>query len=186
MKRIFVTTLFYLLVAINVRSQDTIRIYFDEVWNVTSDSSKATYYRKNFLNNNKVWEVRDYYISGKIQMTGSFKSKKPEEKHGHFVYYYENGNKSSEGAYLNNVHEGIWSYWENDGKLRSSGYYRQDKRNGKWTYWNFDGRIMMEGNYKNDFQDGEWYRYFPNEKLVLRFKDGILLDKSYGGMERRE
>lgn len=186
MKRIAIISLFYLMIVTNANAQDTIRVFYDKDWNVTSDTGEILYYRKAFLNTSKAWEANDYYISGKLQMKGTYQSKKLEVKHGHFIFYYENGQKRSEGSYLNNALVGIWTYWENNGKLQSSGNYRNNLRNGKWTYWNFDGRIIMEGNFKNDLQDGEWNRYFPASKLVIHLKDGNILDKSYGGMERVE
>ncbi len=208
MKKIYVCFLFFLMLSIKLFSQETITVYYNEEWEEVSNKDDASYYRKAFKNKNKVWTVHDYYINNKIQMIGYYQSKRFEVKHGHFIYYYENGQKSSEGEYLKDQKEGQWSYWyesgklkekdyfesgfiystegfNKNGKIRYSGKFRYGERHGKWTYWNTDGRITLEGNYKRGQRSGEWIRYFNDSKMKIHYKNGVIEDKQLGGIVRR-
>jgi antitoxin component YwqK of YwqJK toxin-antitoxin module len=170
MKNISFYSIFFFLLAINVFSQDTINIYYDKEWKEIPNGNNASYYRKAFMDKNKVWVVYDYYISGKTQMTGSYKSKRFDVKQGHFIFYHENGQKMSEGNYLNNKVENEWSYWYENGQKKSEGKFLNDKNEGKWSYWYENGQKKSEGNFLSDKREGEWN--FWNEK-------GELTDKEY-------
>ena len=110
MKRISVCLLFSWFLSNSPLAQDTLTFYYDKNWKEIPEKNAAVFYRKAFVDDNNTWSVLDYYISDKIQMTGTFKSKSLL-KQGHFVYYYENGIKKSEGNYLNNKAEEKWCYW---------------------------------------------------------------------------
>ncbi|MCB0402675.1 MAG: hypothetical protein KDD41_11365, partial [Flavobacteriales bacterium] len=128
-------------------SQDTISRYYDKDWNKITNKNAAVYYGKSFKNNDLGWTTRDYYISGKLQMEGTFKSKKNKTKHGHFTYYYENGQLKSEGDFVNNKHEGEWHYYYEHGQLKSKGSYRDGNYEGPWQYFFEDGQLKSEGSY---------------------------------------
>jgi uncharacterized protein len=176
MKSIVISSLFFFLMLIPGYAQDTIRGFFDKEWKEVPDANKATYYRKAFLDNNKVWVANDYYISGKIQMTGTFKSKRLDIKQGHFVYYYENGQKKSEGKYLNNKAEDEWNLWYENGQIKSRGKFIDDRFVGEWNYWFENGYKKSHGMMVNDQRDGEWD--FWNDRGILEtkeyYKNGIL------------
>ena len=176
MKNLIVYSLFFFLTAINAYAQDTVREFFDKDWKEVPDETKASFFRKAFVANNKVWVVNDYYISGKIQMTGSFKSKKLDIKQGLFTYYYENGQKKSEGKYINNKSEDEWNLWYENGQLKSRGRFLNDKFDGEWIYWFENGQKKSQGKMVSDKRDGEWD--FWNEKGNLEgkefYKNGLL------------
>lgn len=169
MKSIVIGTLFFFLMLIPGYAQDTIRVFYDKEWKEVPDLNKATYYRKAFLDNNKVWVANDYYISGKIRMTGSFKSKKLDVMQGHFTYYYENGQKSSEGKYLNNKAENEWKLWYENGQIKSQGKFINDRLEGEWNYWFENGQKKSHGKMVHDQRDGEWD--FWNDKGNLETKE---------------
>jgi len=208
MKKIYVCFFFFLMFSIKLFSQETTTVYYNEEWEEVSNKDDASYYRKAFKNKNKVWTVHDYYINKKIQMTGFYISNRLEVKLGLFIYYYENGQKSSEGEYLNNYMEGQWSYWYESGKIKEknylksgliystevfykngkikySGKFKYGKRHGKWIYWNTDGRITVEGDFKKGKRHGEWIRYFRNSKMTINFYNGTIKNKQLGGIIRR-
>jgi len=176
MKSIFISSLFFFVLTITVCSQDTIRVFYDKEWKEIPGENNASYFRKAFMDNNKVWVANDYYISGKIQMTGSFKSKKLDVKQGYFIYYYENGQKSSEGKYLNNKAEDEWNLWYENGQKKSQGKFINDKFEGEWNSWFENGQKKSHGKMVNDNRDGEWD--FWNEKGNLQgkeyYKNGLL------------
>jgi len=178
--RLILLKLAFILSSFNyVLAQDTITIYYNNDWNEIPDKNLATYYRKAFLDSNKVWTAHDYYMSNQIQMIGTFKSKKFTTKLGHFIYFYENGRKDSEGDYKNNKNEGTWIYWHENGQKKSEGVFRNDLKQDKWTYWHDNGQKESEGLYIDDNEENKWEYWFESgEKLsegkfLHGRKDGI-------------
>ncbi len=165
MKKILSTLLFLCGISVPLFAQDTITIYYDKNWVELSSRNDAVFYRKAFENSENIWIVQDYYISNKIQMTGAYKSKKFTKKYGHFTYFYENGNKSSEGDYVNDKEEGLWNYWYDNGQKKSSGECKADKVEGVWKYWYESGEKKSEGKYMNGEQVDIWNHWFINGQL---------------------
>ncbi len=94
-------------------SQDT--IYFDKNWEKTKQR-KAKYYRvveQNTTNNNIL--VKDYFISGEIQMTGTYKTYALKDKDGIFTWYYKNGNIKNVSEYKDGTHIATKKEWNNKG-----------------------------------------------------------------------
>lgn len=161
--RIIVLKFAFILVSLNYAlAQDTITIYYNNDWTEIQDKNQATYYRKAFLDSNEVWMAHDYYMSNKIQMTGTFKSKKFNAKQGHFIYFYENGRKSSEGEYVNDNKEGFWTSWHENGQKKSEGLYKNDLRQDKWNFWHENGQKKSEGLYINDNAEDKWEFWFDS------------------------
>lgn len=90
-------------------------IYYDSLWNVVDQKSDAKYYRE-VKPLKKGFQVTDFYISGQPQMIGTYQDSEYKIKHGNFTYYYENGQKSSEGAYKKNEKVGDWYNWQPNGE----------------------------------------------------------------------
>lgn len=209
MKQISLFIIFCWVFSSYIYSQDTLTIYFDKNWNVISDKDKATFYGKGYRDKNKLWAENDYYISNKIQMKGFYRDNNLQIKHGNFIYYYENGQKSNEGEFINNNKDGEWKYWYENGELSSieffkngillssegyfengqkkySGQFNHGLRNGQWTYWGLNGKIAATGEYKNGKKNGEWIRFFRDGEMKLYFKNDIIEGKMVGGIVRRE
>lgn len=93
--------------------QDT--IFFDINWKATSRNN-AEFFR--IIEKDTVTEklkVKDYYISGQIQMDGQYISFEQGTKDGIFTYWYRNGNKQAEieykeGLFVKNIH-----WWDENG-----------------------------------------------------------------------
>jgi uncharacterized protein len=165
MKKILISFLILCSLSDLLFAQDTITVYYDNNWVETSNINEAAFYRKYFIGINKECEVRDYYISNKIQMTGTYKSKKMTTRNGHFVYYHENGNKSSEGNYVDNKAEGLWSYWLENGQKKSAGEYSADNLEGVWEYWYENGEKKSEGKYLSGEKTGIWNYWYTSGKI---------------------
>ena len=60
---------------------------------------------------------------------------------GKFIYYYENGQKSSEGNYKDGKAVGLWTYWYENGEKEIEGSYKDGVPTGIWTFWK-DGVIV--------------------------------------------
>ena len=119
------TILFLLLYNVVISQLDT--IYFDKSWKVIEQSDNASYFRiVHFEKKTKLYEVNDYYISGKLQMKGYFESSKLKVKTGKYTWYFENGNISEEGSYKNGKKDGKWFVYSENGKL----HYEDEYVNG--------------------------------------------------------
>lgn len=113
----------------------------------------ATYYRYVTQEGN-LYAAKDFYVhNDKKYMEGHFRSKKCEfeTRTGLFTYYFENGEKSSEGEFIDGKRDGKWSYWYKDGQLKSEGVYEKGEKEGEWV------RNHRNGNLKNKttFKGGE-------------------------------
>jgi protein TonB len=90
-------------------------IYYDSLWKEIPSRDGAFYYRE-MDSKNGSFCVQDFYISGKVQMKGCYSDFNYLIMEGLFTYYYENGQKSSEGTYKNNEKTKDWRYWDENGE----------------------------------------------------------------------
>lgn len=159
---------FSCIISASLFSQSTFTVYYNENWEEIANKDQASFYRKAFLNSNNVWEANDYYISDKIQMSGTFKSRDLKTKNGQFVYYFENGQKSSEGVFRNDKKEGLWITWYENGNKLSEGNYKNDKRVGTWSFYYENGQLYSKGNHNADEEDAVWEIWYETgEKMAM-------------------
>lgn len=138
-------------------------MYFDHNWEQTS-SSEASYYRIISFSETGdfLLRVEDYYLSGQIQMSGTYRSIRPDYKTGVFTYYYENGYKQAECAYDNNELDGQYREWYENGRLKSDHYFRDGELNGSYKAWNEDGTPNLDIQYKAGNKHGYFISYHSN------------------------
>ncbi len=101
-----------LILTINISNAQV--LYYDSLWQICNKED-ASFYRVSQKEHDTIF-VKDYYINGQLQMSGSYLDEKCEIKNGLFTFYYQNGQKSSEGFYRNNTREGDWKYWNGKGE----------------------------------------------------------------------
>lgn len=148
-------------------SQSTLKIYYDSNW-VEVPEQKANYYRIATKVGKKLWSVNDYFLSGKIQMTGNYQSRKFKIKEGQFIYYFENGQISSDGKYLNNNKIGYWTSFYENGFKRSEVNYLNGILNGEYKSYYKNDQIESEGSFLNGNYDGVWKWYFKNGNMSTK------------------
>ena len=85
-----------------------------------------------------------YYPNDNLRYVGEYKDKK---RHGHWIYYYRNGKKWSEGFFLNGERNGEAKTCHENGQLYIQGEYTDGKRTGTWKFWDKNGEMMKEINY---------------------------------------
>jgi antitoxin component YwqK of YwqJK toxin-antitoxin module len=73
-------------------------------------------------------------------------------KDGKYESWYENGQKSEEGEYVDGKMHGRWVAWYQNGQKEEEGEYVNGKRHGIWTFWDEDGNKENERIYFN----GRW------------------------------
>jgi len=117
--------------------------YFDKDWKRVTDSTQAAFYRT-IEQNDHGYVVRDYYISGKIQMFAECSEVSPEpNKEGNTILYFENGNIDHEGQYHDNKEVGVHKWYFENGKPRKEIEY-QDEKTLYHHWWREDGHDELE------------------------------------------
>ncbi len=144
-------------------------MYFDQNWEQTS-SSNASYFRVISFSETGdfLFSVEDYYLSGQIQMSGTYRSIRPDYKTGIFTYYYENGFKQAECEYDNNELDGPYREWYENGKQKSDHFFRDGELNGSYKAWNEDGTAKLDIQYKAGKKHGYFISYHSNGSPARR------------------
>ena len=99
-------------------------------------------------------------------------------KQGIWEQYYDNGDLSVKGGYINGEMDGYWEfYWEN-GKISSKGSFINGDRDGIWESY-YNGKLKSKGNYNNDKKEGIWEKYSNTGELEGKYlyEDGKLIKK---------
>jgi antitoxin component YwqK of YwqJK toxin-antitoxin module len=146
------------------------KIFFDQYWGKTKEK-KALYYRI-VTPDNKLFKVKDYVKkSNKLYMTGTYTSSKGlyNSRNGVFVYYFSNGNKSSEGTYIKGKKVGIWKSWYKNGQLKSMGNYDRDLRQGDFVFYHKNGSVKSKKTFVDNEIDGFSVLYYDNGNIDEEF-----------------
>lgn len=158
----YLTLFLFALLSIQTLSAQK-KIFFDQYWLKTKEK-KALYYRIVTPNGN-LFKVKDYVKkSNKLYMTGTYTSRKllDNSRKGVFVYYFSNGNKSSEGTYIKGKRVGVWKSWHKNGQLKSEGNYDDDLRQGDFVFYHKNGSVKDEITYVDNERDGLEVFYHDN------------------------
>jgi hypothetical protein len=86
-------------------------------------------------------------------------------KDGPYAAFYQNGQKSEEGAFKSDHPEGHWQKWGDDGKLTLDINYKNGKREGAFSLY-ASGTLMQTGSYSNDELSGP-FKYLGFTGLVV-------------------
>jgi antitoxin component YwqK of YwqJK toxin-antitoxin module len=92
---------------------------------------------------------------------------------GRWILRYNNGEKRSEGNYIDGISEGLLMKWYDNGKIATEGNYINGKKNGKWNKRYDNGKIATEGNYINGKKEGKWIECRDNGNI---FTEGNYID----------
>jgi len=122
MKSKLILFVFLCCIGSNLQAQDT-STYYCNSYALKTVKDSAAFLRKAFFANGH-WNVLDYYLDGHIKCSGAYNGK--NEKNGHFVYYYENGNKFREGNYYKDFRIGNWMMWYDNTATKSNENYSRD------------------------------------------------------------
>jgi TonB family protein len=154
------TTLIIGVCSSHAQTTAPITEYFDSDWKTVIDPAKASYYRT-IEQNDRGFLVRDYYVSGKIQMEAECMEISPDlVVEGKRALYYENGKLKETGQYHLNDKIGVhkW-YYENGQPRKEVSYEGEDVR--YLHYWSeagqdelADGRAEIAESF-----DDKYYHY---------------------------
>lgn len=80
-------------------------------------------------------------------------------------FFQTNGNKLSEGVYIDGKRDGEWKYYAVNGYLSSTENYKDGVLEGKYTSYHPSGKVKSEYTYKEDKLDGLYKYYYINGTL---------------------
>jgi len=170
MNKVLVTILLSGCSLTSLRGQDFIdSMFFDRNWEQTQRDN-ASYYRivRTSPDGSFLLMVEDHFLSGQIQMTGTYRSIRPDYKEGLFTYWYENGNKQAECEYKDNELNGHYSEWYENGSQKTSQYFKKGILNGTYQSWNNDSNPKLNVQYVDGKRHGYFISYYPNGKPVRK------------------
>ena len=91
-------------------SQDTVRIYLNDKYEVIENKEKAAFIREAYVRQNKIYHITDKYLDGQMIVEGEYSSLNPWIEDGYFKYYDEIGYLCAEGSYVHGNLNGKWVY----------------------------------------------------------------------------
>lgn len=154
-------------------------VYLDSLFNMgTEKNYKYIRVVKDYNNpNQKSYEVKDFYKSGQIAMSGTTTTRDKVIKNGMFVYYFENGNKKSIVNYkLDKPYGNYYELYENGNKKLDGEWTDEDKTvlpNIKIKgYWDENSiQTIKDGNgyYEGFYSDG--VKELGKGKIINNLKD---------------
>ncbi len=176
-------------------SQDS-TIYFNKKWKPCAKDT-ASYYRNISVQAGK-YNVTDYFLFGKEQMTGSFSSANTLDENardGHFIYYDSLGYKIDEGDYSAGRRVGTWhGYFKHSHFLRSIVSYKPDSSSYSVYYDSASHYKISEGGRLEGKRIGVWKFYYEGSNVAeekeyynagevikrdIYYDDGILASESF-------
>ncbi len=143
-------------------------MYFDQNWEQSS-AQDANYYRvvsTDTTTGSFRFFVKVYYPSGQVQMTGTYNSIRPDNKDGHFIYYFDNGQQQRICFYKKNTLNGTFREWYRSGKLKNEQEYKNGLLNGPFKSWREDGSLKQEARYVKGGKSGFFKTYYENGQLT--------------------
>ena len=148
------------------QSVDT--VYLDSNWKETL-KEKSVYYRVISEKSNGLYNCKDYWITGELQMDGNFSSLYPQTRQGEFKWYYKNGVIQQVINYIDNNSTGLIRTYDSNGNIDLEYIYKIDSLDNSMK---FKSRI-------NDFRYhvGNNLRYPENARKA--FIEGTVMTKFY-------
>ena len=143
-------------------------MYFNQNWEQSSEQD-ANYYRivsTDTSSGSFRFFVKDYYLSGQVQMTGTYNSIRPDNKDGQFIYYYDNGQQQRDCFYRENTLNGTFREWYRSGKLKNVQEYKNGLLDGPYKTWREDGSLKQEARYVKGEKSGNFRTYYENGQLT--------------------
>lgn len=108
----------------------------------------------------------EYYESGKLKGTGSFKDGLVD---GLRIIYNENGSKRVERNYSEGLSHGMSSEFYDSGKLKQEGEFVKGKEDGVWTIYYENGLTKAILTFSMGVEQGNYFEYNEEGKLIKQF-----------------
>ncbi len=82
--------------------------------------------------------------------------------HGTTTTWYKNGDKRSEGRFVDGLAEGTYTVWDLGNRKTSETEFVAGKRQGGYRRWYLDGKLEREETYREDRLEGPAVTWHPN------------------------
>jgi len=92
---------------------------------------------------------------------------------GFNVFYYENGEKSSEGNMVGGKPDGFWKTYHENGVLKSDGNRKNFFLDSTWNFYDESGKLILMVNYKEGKKDGQRITFREKEFITENFEADI-------------
>ncbi|PKP52213.1 MAG: hypothetical protein CVT92_10085 [Bacteroidetes bacterium HGW-Bacteroidetes-1] len=89
------------------------------------------------------------------------------------VFYYPDGNKSSEGFLVHKMPDGYWKTYFETGTLKSEGNRKNFELDSLWKFYDESGNLTLEINYQKGKKQGERVTYLSDEIIRENFEQDI-------------
>jgi len=111
-----------------------------------------------------------YYENGQVSSEGNMKDGKPD---GYWKTYYKNGVIKSEGNRLNFELDSVWTFYNDSAQVAVQITYLEGRKNG--IRRTFHEEEIVEENFVDDIKQGFTYHYSEDGKLwkEVYFEDGL-------------
>jgi TonB family protein len=144
-------------------------MYFNNSWE-QSTKEEARYYRiiNMDLSGDFMFHVTDYYLSGQVQMTGTYRSIRPDDREGVFTWYFPDGQKQEECQYKNNMLHGLYQEWYKDGQIKIRQSFNVGLPDGPMKTWRQDGTLQLDVQYSKGEKHGFFMSYYINGQMARK------------------
>lgn len=159
--RYFLSILSLILISGSIRSQDIDTFFLKYA---VSKYDTIIYKRIiQFDELSRLYNVRDYYENGQIQMQASYSA------------FDRNMKENSWCNYRTNTKEGLYKKWFRNGQLEFTGSYKNGLQDGLCTSWYKNGQKECDKNWKNGQLDGNclYWNELGELQFDLTFEQGI-------------
>lgn len=174
MKRCLLFSVFILIC--NQSYAQTDSVFFDRYRKVVSKRQDASYYRI-IEPQDSVFKVTEYYLNGKVKMTGILSSVKPEVFNGIATWYSEDGLPTTKGFYKNNKWENHLIKYYPDGSIKSDAIYKASYLHGEYKFYYptkqlkrvdiyQEGKFVSGKCYTSTGADMTYYSYLQNPEFI--------------------
>jgi len=90
---------------------------------------------------------KEYYDAEKTKIKFKGEQDENKQRHGKWVYYYQNGEESNISFYKHGVQHGFIQVKRPNGILHYTGEFEDGKKAGVWKYYDEKGQLAREENY---------------------------------------
>lgn len=98
----------------------------------------------------------------------SFAQQTQINPNGFNVFYFENGNKSSEGYMRDGKPDGYWKNYYEKGGIKSEGNRKDYLLDSLWKFYDEEGKLNLEINYKTGKKNG-FRTTYQNDEIIKEF-----------------
>ena len=162
MNKIFLG-LFILSQSVVLCQNDT--IWYNTDWYITLKSD-ALYFRPPVTKSENGYMVKDYYISGILQMEGNSMYSDRDYWDGEVKYYFEDGSLEGIINYSDNDRDGKIEMYHPNGQPYYVGYFVNGKKDKNWVVYSENGNKICAYSLKDYRLDGHYAAW--NEDGVLK------------------